>query len=217
MSERRIEGIKAAQIGRHSNYGPQPGQETVAVAAFLIARADIDALLERIAELEVELPTLRETVAKLQEWSCAEDAVTDGGWRQAKDFVRRSCRDALDAEADKVDRGCRNCLQWARLFDDARTRRSQAEAEIARHRENWINHPNDSLEQPGPLKTAPGNSVGDCGGGWICHPHNPGPHQETVTTTDAEGATYVEMTKVLVIPAPYPGSGDTHPNPIDEG
>lgn len=55
----RIRGIRAAQQGRHSNLGPQPGQETVAVAAFLIARADIDVLLGRVDELTAELEEVK--------------------------------------------------------------------------------------------------------------------------------------------------------------
>jgi len=46
-----IDAIQARQQGRHSELGPQPGQEFVRTAAFLIARADIDALLAEVVRL----------------------------------------------------------------------------------------------------------------------------------------------------------------------
>lgn len=40
-----VRGIVARQAGRHSDQGPQPGQQTASMAAFLFARQDIDELL----------------------------------------------------------------------------------------------------------------------------------------------------------------------------
>ena len=78
--EHNIAAIQARQQGRHSELGPQPGQEFVRTAAFLFARADIDELLAEVIQLRTALQAI----------AVKECVTPDIHFIQAVDIARRA-------------------------------------------------------------------------------------------------------------------------------